>query len=85
MPAGAARKGEHSNRHGFLHCSAVPRLPRTTNGLKDLFGFQRGNIWRAAGRTLGSRAAVLRAEFRPHGHFRLNPHTYLAEPEQGAR
>ena len=32
------RKGARSHRPGLFHCHAVPDLPRTDNGLEQLFG-----------------------------------------------
>ena len=49
---------------GLFHCNAVPGLPRTNNGLEQLFGSQRHHERRAAGRKAASPAAVLRGEVR---------------------
>ena len=43
---------------------AVPDLPRTNNGLEQLFGSQRYHERRATGRKAASPAAVLRGEVR---------------------
>ena len=52
-------KVTRSDRPGLFHCCAVPGLPRTNNGLEQLFGSQRYHERRAA-----SPAAVLRGEVR---------------------
>ena len=49
---------------GLFHCNAVRGLPRTNNGLEQLFGSQRYHERRAAGRKAASPAAVLRGELR---------------------
>src|SRR3712207_9435478 len=51
-------------RPGLFHCYAVPDLPRTNNGLEQLFGSQRYHERRATGRKAASPAAVLRGEVR---------------------
>jgi hypothetical protein len=58
------RKVAHSYRPGLFHCYAVPDLPRTNNGLEQLFGSQRYHERRATGRRGASPAAVLRGEVR---------------------
>jgi hypothetical protein len=57
-------KVAHSYRPGLFHCYAVPDLPRTNNGLEQLFGSQRYHERRATGRRGASPAAVLRGEVR---------------------
>jgi hypothetical protein len=66
-PAGAVdhfRKVARSYRPGLFHCYAVPGLPRTDNGLEQLFGSQRYHERRATGRRTASPATVLRGEVR---------------------
>jgi hypothetical protein len=58
------RKVARSYRPGLFHCYAVPGLPRTDNGLEQLFGSQRYHERRATGRRAASPAAVLRGEVR---------------------
>jgi hypothetical protein len=58
------RKVARSYRPGLFHCYAVPDLPRTNNGLEQLFGSQRYHERRATGRRAASPAAVLRGEVR---------------------
>ena len=58
------RKVARSYRPGLFHCYAVPGLPRTDNGLEQLFGAQRYHERRANGRKAASPAAVLRGEVR---------------------
>jgi hypothetical protein len=58
------RKVTRSYRPGLFHCYAVPGLPRTNNGLEQLFGSQRYHERRASGRKMASPAAVLRGEVR---------------------
>ena len=58
------RKVTRSYRPGLFHCYAVPDLPRTDNGLEQLFGSQRHHERRATGRKMASPAAVLRGEVR---------------------
>jgi hypothetical protein len=58
------RKVTRSYRPGLFHCYAVPDLPRTNNGLEQLFGSQRYHERRATGRKMASPAAVLRGEVR---------------------
>ena len=58
------RKAARSYRPGLFHCYAVPDLPRTNNGLEQLFGSQRYHERRATGRKAASPAAVLRGEAR---------------------
>jgi hypothetical protein len=53
-----------SYRPGLFHCYAVPGLPRTDNGLEQLFGSQRYHERRATGRKMASPATVLRGEVR---------------------
>ena len=53
-----------SYRPGLFHCYAVPCLPRTNNGLEQLFGPQRHHERRATGRRTASPATVLRGEVR---------------------
>ncbi len=57
-------KVTRSYRPGLFHCYAVPDLPRTDNGLEQLFGSQRHHERRATGRRAASPAAVLRGEVR---------------------
>jgi hypothetical protein len=57
-------KVAHSYRPGLFHCYAVPDLPRTNNGLEQLFGSQRYHERRATGRRGASPATVLRGEVR---------------------
>lgn len=57
-------KVTRSYRPGLFHCYAVPDLPRTNNGLEQLFGSQRYHERRATGRKAASPAAVLRGEVR---------------------
>jgi len=58
------RKVARSYRPGLFHCYAVPDLPRTNNGLEQLFGSQRHHERRATGRRAASPAVVLRGEVR---------------------
>jgi hypothetical protein len=58
------RKVAHSYRPGLFHCYAVPDLPRTNNGLEQVFGSQRYHERRASGRRAASPATVLRGEAR---------------------
>ena len=58
------RKVARSYRSGLFHCYAVPDLPRTNNGLEQLFGSQRHHERRATGRRTASPAVVLRGEVR---------------------
>ena len=58
------RKVTRSYRPGLFHCYAVPELPRTDNGLEQLFGSQRHHERRSTGRKMASPAAVLRGEVR---------------------
>ena len=57
-------KVTRSYRPGLFHCYAVPELPRTDNGLEQLFGSQRHHERRSTGRKMASPAAVLRGEVR---------------------
>jgi hypothetical protein len=57
-------KVTRSYRPGLFHCHAVPRQPRTDNGLAQLFGSQRYHERRATGRKMASPATVLRGEVR---------------------
>ena len=57
-------KVARSYRPGLFHCYAVPDLPRTNNGLEQMFGSQRYHERRATGRRSASPAAVLRGEVR---------------------
>jgi hypothetical protein len=57
-------KVTRSYRPGLFHCYAVPGLPRTNNGLEQLFGSQRYHERRATGRKMASPATVLRGEVR---------------------
>jgi hypothetical protein len=57
-------KVTRSYRPGLFHCYAVPDLPRTNNGLEQLFGSQRYHERRATGRKMASPATVLRGEVR---------------------
>jgi len=61
---GHFRKVARSYKPGLFHCYAVPGLPRTDNGLEQLFGAQRYHERRANGRKAASPAAVLRGEVR---------------------
>ena len=58
------RKVTRSYRPGLFHCCAVPDLPRTNNGLEQMFGSQRYHERRATGRKMASPAIVLRGEVR---------------------
>jgi hypothetical protein len=58
------RKVARSYRPGLFHCYADPDLPRTNNGLEQLFGSQRHHERRVTGRRAASPAAVLRGEVR---------------------
>jgi hypothetical protein len=57
-------KVTRSYRPGLFHSYAVPDLPRTDNGLEQLFGSQRYHERRATGRKMASPATVLRGEVR---------------------
>jgi hypothetical protein len=57
-------KVTRSYRPGLFHCYVVPDLPRTDNGLEQLFGSQRYHERRATGRKMASPAIVLRGEVR---------------------
>ncbi len=57
-------KVTRSYRPGLFHCYAVPELPRTNNGLEQMFGSQRHHERRATGRKMASPATVLRGEVR---------------------
>jgi hypothetical protein len=57
-------KVARSYRPGLFHCYAVPDLPRTNNGLEQMFGSQRHHERRASGRRAASPAAVPRGEVR---------------------
>ena len=57
-------KVTRSYRPGLFHCYGVPGLPRTNNGLEQLFGSQRHHERRATGRRTASPATVLRGEVR---------------------
>jgi hypothetical protein len=57
-------KVARSYRPGLFHCHAVPDLPRTNNGLEQLFGSQRYHERRTTGRRAASPATVLRGEVR---------------------
>ena len=57
-------KVTRSYRPGLFHCCAVPDLPRTNNGLEQMFGSQRYHERRATGRKMASPAIVLRGEVR---------------------
>ncbi len=73
-------KVTRSYRPGLFHCYAVPDLPRTNNGLEQLFGSQRYHERRATGRRAASPAAVLRGEVRlvAATATRLHPPTVAA-------
>ena len=58
------RKVTRSHRPGLFHCYAIPELPRTDNGLEQLFGSQRRHERRATGRKTASPATVPRGEVR---------------------
>jgi hypothetical protein len=82
-PAGAVDhflKVARSYRPGLFHCYAIPDLPRTNNGLEQLFGSQRYHERRATGRKAASPAAVLRGEARliAATATRLHPPTVAA-------
>ena len=49
---------------GLFHAETVPDLPRTNNGLEQLFGSQRYHERRATGRKTASPGAVLRGSVR---------------------
>jgi hypothetical protein len=57
-------KVTRSYRPGLFHCYGVLGLPRTDNGLEQLFGSQRYHERRATGRKMASPATVLRGEVR---------------------
>jgi hypothetical protein len=57
-------KVTRSYRPGLFRCYAIPELPRTDNGLEQLFGSQRYHERRSTGRKMASPAAVLRGEVR---------------------
>jgi hypothetical protein len=57
-------KVTRSYRTGLFRCYAMPDLPRTNNGLEQLFGSQRYHERRATGRKTASPAIVLRGEVR---------------------
>jgi hypothetical protein len=57
-------KVTRSYRPGLFHRYAVPGLPRTDNGLEQLFGSQRHHERRATGRKMAPPAAVPRGEVR---------------------
>jgi hypothetical protein len=67
-PLAAAVKHFHkvtrSYRPGLFHCYAVADLPRTNNGLEQLFGSYRRHQRRATGRKANSSAIVLRGSVR---------------------
>jgi hypothetical protein len=58
------RKVTRSYRPGLFHCYAVADLPRTNNGLEQLFGSYRRHERRATGRKATSSATVLRGPVR---------------------
>jgi hypothetical protein len=58
------RKVARSYRPGLFHCHTVPDVPRTSNGLEQMFASQRYHERRATGRRGASPAAVLRGEVR---------------------
>jgi hypothetical protein len=58
------RKVSRSYRPGLFHCYAVADLPRTNNGLEQLFGSYRRQERRATGRKTASSATVLRGPVR---------------------
>jgi hypothetical protein len=49
---------------GLFHCYAVPDLPRTNNGLEQLFGSTRYHERRCTGRKAASPSLVLRGSVR---------------------
>ena len=51
-------------RPGLFHCYRVEDLPRTNNGLEQLFGTHRHHERRATGRKAASPALVLRGAVR---------------------
>lgn len=53
-----------SSHPGLVHCDRVPDLPRTNNGLEQLFGAHRCHDRRATGRKIASPALVLRGPVR---------------------
>ncbi len=67
-PLAAAVKHFHkvtrSYRPGLFQCYAVADLPRTNNGLEQLFGSYRRHERRATGRKINSSATVLRGPAR---------------------
>ena len=58
------RKVARSYRPGLFHAADLPDLPRTNNGLEQLFGSQRYHERRATGRKMASPGAVLRGSVR---------------------
>ena len=58
------RKVTRSYRPGLFHCYTVADLPRTNNGLEQLFGSYRRHERRATGRQANSSATVLRGPVR---------------------
>jgi len=58
------RKVTRSYSPALFHCYAVPDLPRTNNGLEQLFGSHRHHDRRATGRKTASPAMVLRGSVR---------------------
>src|SRR4051794_2021885 len=58
------RRVTRSSRPGLFHCYAVADLPRTNNGLEQLFGSYRRHERRATGRKANGSAAVLRGPVR---------------------
>ena len=58
-------KVTRSYRPGLFHGYAVADLPRTNNGLEQLFGSYRRHERRATGRKANSSATVLRGPVRP--------------------
>ena len=74
------RKVARSYRPGLFPCYSVADLPRTNNGLEQLFGSQRYHERRATGRRAASPAAVLRGEVRlvAATATRLHPPTVAA-------
>ncbi len=58
------RKVTRRYRPGLFHCYTVADLPRTNNGLEQLFGSYRRHERRATGRKVNSSATVLRGPVR---------------------
>jgi hypothetical protein len=61
---GHFRKVTRSYWPGLFHCYDVPDLPRTDNGLEQLFGAHRYHERRASGRKVASLGLVVRGSVR---------------------